>query len=49
MAVEATAKGYRVLWSTAGVWYLDGLTVTWDVMYVQEPCAGIPDNLVRII
>jgi len=45
IAANATAHGYRVLWSTDGVWYLDGLGVTWETMYVQEPCIGIPDNL----
>jgi len=45
IAQQATAAGYRVLWSTDGVWYLDGLSVTWETMYVQEPCTGIPDNL----
>jgi hypothetical protein len=45
VAVNATANGYRVLWSTDGVWYLDGLSTTWETMYVQEPCTGIPDNL----
>eukprot|EP00045_Choanoeca_perplexa_P018020 m.274610 g.274610 ORF g.274610 m.274610 type:complete len:647 (+) comp17690_c0_seq3:36-1976(+) len=45
IAVNATAHGYRVLWSTDGVWYLDGLKTTWKTMYAQEPCEGIPDNL----
>ena len=45
IAKAATAAGYRVLWSTDGVWYLDGLGVTWETMYVQEPCTGIPDDL----
>lgn len=45
VAVNATANGYRVLWSTDGVWYLDGLKTTWETMYEQEPCTGIPDNL----
>ena len=36
---DATAAGYRVIWSTDGVWYLDGLGVTWEKMYVQEPCS----------
>lgn len=30
MSVEATQKGYRCLWSTDGVWYLDGLGTTWQ-------------------
>jgi hexosaminidase len=45
IAVNATAHGYRVIWSTDGVWYLDGLGVTWDKMYEQEPCTGIDDKL----
>jgi len=44
IAKDATAAGYRVLWSTDGVWYLDGLDVNWQVMYVQEPCDGIADD-----
>jgi len=45
IAQNATAHGYRVLWSTDGVWYLDGLGTTWQTMYSQEPCTGIPDDL----
>mmetsp|Transcript_25049 Transcript_25049/g.40412 ORF Transcript_25049/g.40412 Transcript_25049/m.40412 type:complete len:525 (+) Transcript_25049:27-1601(+) len=40
-AKEAVEQGYRVIWSTDGVWYLDGLKVTWETMYQQEPCDGI--------
>ena len=29
----------------AGVWYLDGLSVSWQKMYEQEPCTGIEDHL----
>ena len=36
--------GYRCLWSTDGVWYLDGLGTTWQTMYKQEPCAEITDE-----
>ena len=36
-----TAHGYRGLWSTDGVWYLDGLASTWQTMYTQEPCTGV--------
>ena len=36
---NATAAGYRVIWSTDRVWYLDGLSVTWEAMYAAEPCA----------
>jgi hexosaminidase len=41
LAQNATAHGYRVLWSTDGVWYLDGLSTTWQTMYEQEPCIGM--------
>jgi len=44
IAANATSHGYRVLWSTDGVWYLDGLGTTWQTMYTQEPCNGIPDT-----
>ena len=44
IAANATSHGYRVLWSTDGVWYLDGLGTTWETMYTQEPCNGIPDE-----
>lgn len=30
VSVDATQKGYRCLWSTDGVWYLDGLGTTWQ-------------------
>eukprot|EP00055_Hartaetosiga_balthica_P011792 m.55030 g.55030 ORF g.55030 m.55030 type:complete len:635 (+) comp7735_c0_seq5:74-1978(+) len=43
-AQQATDAGYRALWSTDGVWYLDGLGVTWETMYAQEPCTGIADK-----
>jgi hypothetical protein len=33
VAKDVIAAGYRVLWSTDGVWYLDGLDVTWQSMY----------------
>ncbi|EGD83308.1 hypothetical protein PTSG_03917 [Salpingoeca rosetta] len=45
IAINATKAGYRVLWSTDGAWYLDGLSVTWQEMYEQEPCTGIDDHL----
>jgi hexosaminidase len=43
IAQNATSHGYRCLWSTDGVWYLDGLFSTWETMYAQEPCTGIDD------
>lgn len=36
MSVEATQKGYRCLWSTDGVWYLDGLGTTWQYASPQN-------------
>ena len=41
--------GYRLLWSTDGIWYLDGLEVSWQTMYTAEPCTGIPDNLAHLV
>jgi len=50
IAVNATAHGYRVLWSTDGVWYLDGLGVSWETMYQAEPCTGIkPDVCAKYV
>jgi len=49
VVVAATAAGYRVLWSTDGVWYLDGLSVTWKTMYVQEPCALVNDEQCKLV
>eukprot|EP00911_Craspedida_sp_UC1_P000889 UC1_evm1s677 len=45
IAKDAAAAGYRVLWSTDGVWYLDGLGTSFETMYEAEPCEGIPDDL----
>lgn len=42
-AQECIQAGYRALWSTDGVWYLDGLKVSWQTMYQQEPCTNITD------
>ena len=42
MSVEATQKGYRCLWSTDGVWYLDGLGTTWQ-------CASRRQKLLAVI
>lgn len=39
-----TAAGYRLIWSTDGIWYLDGLDVSWQTMYAAEPCTGIPES-----
>ena len=50
VAKNCTSHGYRVLWSTDGVWYLDGLDVTWQTMYAQEPCTGIdPDVCAKLV
>eukprot|EP00301_Raphidiophrys_heterophryoidea_P026057 c8892_g1_i1.p1 GENE.c8892_g1_i1~~c8892_g1_i1.p1 ORF type:complete len:599 (-),score=133.54 c8892_g1_i1:177-1973(-) len=45
VAEQCVQNGYRVIWSTDGVWYLDGLGVTWQTMYIQEPCINITDSL----
>ncbi|KAJ9454645.1 Beta-hexosaminidase 1 [Diplonema papillatum] len=45
VAKQATAAGYRVIYSNSNAWYLDHLDVTWETMYAQEPCTGIDDNL----
>ena len=29
--------------------YLDNLAVTWDKVYLNEPCAGVPDNLCPLV
>jgi len=42
IAPNATANGYRVLWSIDGYWYLDGTGVSWQLMYGAEPCEKIP-------
>merc|ERR1711907_100261 len=49
IAGNATAHGYRVLWSTDGVWYLDGLKSTWQTMYQQEPCNGLNDTQCSLV
>eukprot|EP01060_Flectonema_neradi_P000286 TRINITY_DN1019_c1_g1_i1.p1 TRINITY_DN1019_c1_g1~~TRINITY_DN1019_c1_g1_i1.p1 ORF type:complete len:523 (+),score=118.24 TRINITY_DN1019_c1_g1_i1:69-1571(+) len=49
IAKNATAHGYRVIWSTDGVWYLDGLGVTWQKMYQQEPCNGLTDDECKLV
>ena len=40
---EVTSAGYRLIWSTDGVWYLDGLDVGWKAMYEAEPTEGIDE------
>ena len=44
VSTEATKNGYRCLWSTDGVWYLDGLGSTAQTMYEQEPCKLLSDE-----
>lgn len=41
IASNVTSHGYRLIFSTDGEWYLDGLTVTWEQMYTVEPCDGV--------
>eukprot|EP00759_Apiculatamorpha_spiralis_P047501 PhF_6_TR43148/c0_g1_i1/m.66038/K12373/HEXA_B; hexosaminidase len=43
-APAITNAGYRLLWSVDGVWYLDGLSVSWQTMYSAEPCTGVTDQ-----
>jgi hexosaminidase len=38
---NATAHGYRSIWSVDGHWYLDGLDVTWDSMWSEDPLFNI--------
>lgn len=39
---NVTASGYRALYSPDGIWYLDGLDVSWETFYLNEPTEGIP-------
>eukprot|EP01060_Flectonema_neradi_P030945 TRINITY_DN458_c0_g1_i18.p1 TRINITY_DN458_c0_g1~~TRINITY_DN458_c0_g1_i18.p1 ORF type:complete len:520 (+),score=132.37 TRINITY_DN458_c0_g1_i18:61-1560(+) len=43
IAKEATAAGYRVVWSSEPTWYLDHLQYTWQVLYQGDPCVGLTD------
>lgn len=49
---EVVALGYNVLINVGYVphsWYLDNLGVTWDAVYLNEPCDGVPGNLCNLI
>ncbi|GMH55875.1 hypothetical protein TrST_g2448 [Triparma strigata] len=46
---EVTAAGYRLIWSTDGVWYLDGLSTTWQTMYEAEPTEGISPSSLHLV
>ncbi|GMH48651.1 hypothetical protein TrLO_g3482 [Triparma laevis f. longispina] len=46
---EVTEAGYRLIWSTDGVWYLDGLGVTWKDMYAAEPTEGIAEENFNLV
>lgn len=46
---EVVAAGYRLLWSTDGVWYLDGLDTTWQEMYLAEPCTNITSTQEHLV
>jgi hexosaminidase len=49
---QVVAYGYNVLINVGYVadsWYLDNLDVTWDAVYRNEPCVGVPDNLCPMI
>ena len=41
--VDATSKGYRVIWSVDGKYYLDALGENWTSFYNVDPLAGITD------
>ncbi|KAH3745562.1 beta-hexosaminidase 1 [Pelomyxa schiedti] len=41
---QATSSGYRVVWSSSDVWYLDNLGVTWQQAYDAEPCSTISSD-----
>jgi len=49
---QVVALGYNVLINVGYVsdsWYLDNLDVTWDKVYINEPCTGVPDSLCPMI
>ena len=44
--LDATANGYRAIWSIArgvglGSWYTGGDAEPWTTMYIREPCEGL--------
>ena len=43
------AAGYRLIWATDGVWYLDGLDVDWETMYLAEPCFNISSQYDHLV
>ena len=45
----ATAAGYKVIWSTDGVWYLDNVGTTWEAMYSAEPCTNLTDTQCALV
>lgn len=49
LPLNVTSHGYRLIWSDSSVWYLDHLTVTWDQMYMAEPCNGLPEANCNLI
>jgi hexosaminidase len=49
---EVVADGYNVLLNVgydANSWYLDNLNVNWTAVYLNEPCATVPDDLCPMI
>jgi hexosaminidase len=49
---QVVALGYNVLINVGYVsdsWYLDNLDVTWDAVYGNEPCVGVPASLCPMI
>ncbi len=49
IAPDVVKAGYRLLWSTDGIWYLDGLKVDWKTMYEANPTDGIDDEDVHLV
>ena len=39
--LDASSKGYQVIWSIDGLYYLDALNEVWETFYDQDLLAGI--------
>ena len=49
---EPLADGYNAIVNVgydALSWYLDNLQVDWEHVYMNEPCAGVPDHLCPMV
>lgn len=49
---QVVAGGYNTLVNVGYdelSWYLDNLGTMWDKVYLNEPCAGVPDNLCPLV